>query len=120
MSKDQIREVCESFLFDWNRHEWMQENGEWSDGGDCIEEGTIDPNDVESEAEDLGVGASWQGWDCREGWSAYQVGEALYVNWWRTPYGGTNRHQRDLWVCVDKSFFEAEVEAEAEEEGEEA
>lgn len=113
MTKTDIRKACENFLLDWNRRDWMADHGEWADESDHIEEGTLDPDCIEHDADPLEVGSSWQGWDCKEGWSAYQVGEALYLNWWRSPYGGTNRHQRDLWVCVDETFFQCD-ESEAE------
>lgn len=107
--KTDIRTACETFLNDWNRGGWMSENGEWN-SNDEIEEGTIDPDGIEDDAEDLEVGASWQGWDCKEGWRAYRVGTALYLNWWRTPYPHTVRHERDLWVQVDGKFFEEDEE----------
>lgn len=103
--KTEIRTACETFLETWKRSDWMAEHGEW-DEADGIEEGTIDPDEVEDGADDLEVGASWQGWDCREGWRAYRVGDGLYLNWWRTPYPHTARHQRDLWVEVNGTFFE--------------
>jgi hypothetical protein len=80
------------------------------DESDYIAEGTIDPDDVSGDAESLDVGASWQGWDCQEGWSAHRSGDDLYLNWWRSPYPNTNRHQRDLWVLVRKDFFAAAEE----------
>jgi len=80
------------------------------DDSDYIAEGTIDPDDVSGDAEGLDVGSSSQGWDCREGWSAHRSGDDLYLNWWRSPYPNTNRHQRDLWVLVQKGFFAAEAD----------
>lgn len=103
--RDAIETACESFLADWNRGDWMVENGDWADDGDYIEEGTIDPDNVEDDAESLDVGAKSQGWDCQEGWGAYRSMDDLYLNWWRAPYPNTNRHQRDLWVLVSKDFF---------------
>lgn len=76
------------------------------DESDYIAEGTIDPDGVADDAEHLGVEVQWQGWDCTEGWSAYRVGEALYAQWYRNAYG--NRHDRELWVCVDGSYFREE------------
>lgn len=107
-----IRTACEEFLKDWNRRDWMSEHGEWNED-DEIEEGVIDPDGVEDDADALEVGSSWQGWDCREGWRAYQHGTALYLNWWRTPYPHTPRHERDLYVLVSSSFFEEEEESDA-------
>jgi len=79
-----------------------------ADESDYIAEGLIDPDDVSDSATDLEVGYSTQGWDCREGWSAHRYGDDLYMQWWRSPYGGTNRHQRDLWVLVEEVFFQDE------------
>jgi hypothetical protein len=164
-SESDIREACESFLEEWDRHEWMQDNGEWAsaqweeeraeyeealealgkisdqphsreavlteagealerlreavkaldgalepDESDYITEGTIDPDNIENAVTNLGVSDCWQGWDCQEGWGAYRHNNALYLNWWRSPYPNTNRHQRDLWVCVSDEFFEQDGE----------
>lgn len=79
-----------------------------ADDSDYIAEGTIDPDDVANVAEGLDVGSSWQGWDCTEGWYAHRSGTALYVRWWRDAH--RSRHNRDLWVCVNESFFEEESE----------
>lgn len=115
MEKERIREACEEFLELWDRHEWMADHGEWASEdddtigseSDYIAEGVIDPDNVADSAVYLGVDKTWQGWDCREGWAAYRSGDALYLNWWRSPT--TNlRHDRDLWVLVDKRFFEEE------------
>lgn len=73
------------------------------DESDYIAEGLLDPDGVADKAEPCGVDCAWQGWDCREGWSAHRVGDALYLNWFRSAYG--NRHDRDLWVLVDDEFF---------------
>lgn len=105
-----IRAVCEAFLETWERRQWMAENGEWASGEDEIEDGTIDPDGIEEDAVDLAIGASWQGWDCREGWGAYRVGTSLYLRWWRNPTTAL-RHYRDLWVQIDGEFFESESES---------
>jgi hypothetical protein len=73
------------------------------DHSDYIEAGTIDPDDVQSSSERLGVGESGKGWDCVEGWGAYRSDDALIVRWYRHAYG--SRHDRDLWVVVDEEFF---------------
>lgn len=75
------------------------------DESDYIAEGLLDPDGVADDAEALDAKDGWQGWDCTEGWRAYRRGRDLYINWWRNAYG--NRHSRDLWVLVDKDFFEA-------------
>lgn len=73
--------------------------------GDFIAEGTIDPDALEDRATEPEVAAaSWQGWDCREGWRAYRVGDALALNWYRLAWG--HRHARDLWVIVDLEYFQ--------------
>ena len=90
----------------------MAEHGSWasedddsiSSESDCIAEGVIDPDEVQDSAELLGVEAAWQGWDCREGWMAMRSGDALVINWWRSPTTAL-RHQRDLYVVVDEEFF---------------
>lgn len=102
-----MKETIEAFLEGWDRQEWMQVHGEWASSqreGDYIAEGVIDPDEVADGAKALGVGDNWQGWECNEGWAAYRVGEALYVRWYRNAHG--NRHDRDLWVCVDDAFFQ--------------
>lgn len=76
------------------------------DESDYIAEGTLDPDEVADGAKALGVGEKWQGWDCTEGWASYRHGAALYVRWYRNAHG--DRHDRDLWVCVDKTFFQEE------------
>jgi hypothetical protein len=156
----------EAFLEDWNRHEWMNDNGDWAsnqwdderaeyaaaqenvaklaeqlktarhgeaealigamsdaldalesaakalegsvepDESDYIAEGVIDPDNVEESCEKLDASASWQGWECTEGWRALRHGNHLYMNWWRNAYG--NRHKRDLYVLVEEDFFEDE------------
>ena len=68
---------------------------------------------MSGESEDLEVGSAWQAWQCKEGWDAYRSGDALYLNWWRAPYGGTERHERNLWVLVAKDFFAEEEESAA-------
>lgn len=105
-----VHEACDQFLATWDRTEWMQKHGDWSDEGNCVEEGVIDPDDVSDQALALPVGRSLRGWQCVEGWRAHRVGEALYLNWWRTPDPSTPRRARDLWVLVDEAFF-AESEA---------
>lgn len=79
------------------------------DEEDFIAEGRIDPDGVADDAEDLGVARSWRGWDCTEGWRAFRVGRALYVQWYRDAYG--ERRDRDLWVLVDDSFFDREQQS---------
>jgi hypothetical protein len=108
-TKTDIRTACEELLNDWNRSDWMSENGEWNDD-DEIEEGIIDPDVVSDGATDLEIGTAWQGWDCHEGWGAYRVGTALYLRWWRNPTTYL-RHDRDLWVKIDDEFFESESES---------
>lgn len=73
------------------------------DESDYTSEGLIDPDGVANRADDLECGIWGDGWDCREGWSAYRVDDALYIRWWRDAWG--NRHERDLWVLVDDRFF---------------
>jgi len=73
------------------------------DESDYTATGTIDPADAKSSAEDLGIGECSREWECREGWGAYRVGDALYVRWYRDAWGV--RHDRDLWVLVDDAFF---------------
>lgn len=104
--------IVDAFLVDWNRKDWMFENGEWDEDADCVEEGTIDPDNVEGSSEECGVTSSWDGRDCREGWIAHRSGDALVLNWWRAPYPHTFRHRRDLWVVIDAKFFEGEEENE--------
>ena len=111
---EDIRSACIEFLEHWDRHGWMQTFGEWaSDGEDedavelnYIKEGKIEEIDgLEERSVALGsIGNSKEGWDCVEGWDAHRDGSALVINWWRNSYG--NRHNRDLWVIVDKNFFE--------------
>lgn len=124
-----IKETVEAFLADWDRHEWMNTHGEWDEDEECVEEGVIDPDGVAWVEDDERrqftasglllrsgplVAKNLDGWNCSEGWVAYQVGSALYVNWFRSPYGrGPNRsrRERDLWVCVEPAYFdEAEDE----------
>lgn len=124
MDKDNIISTIADFLAGsesyeaWDRQQWMEVHGEWAssewdDDDDHIAEGLIDPDGVSDDAQDLGVGRAWEAWNCREGWGAYRVGRALYMRWWRAPYGGTNRHERDLYVLIDEDFFEAEAALEA-------
>lgn len=70
---------------------------------DYVKEGTIDPDGLEGEAEDLDIGARWEGWDCSEGWDCHRVGDDLVLNWWRAARG--NRHERDLWLTVEADYF---------------
>jgi len=83
-----------------------EEDDSISSEADYITEGVIDPHDVAGSAEDLGVSASWQDWDCREGWAAMRSGQALILRWWRDPTTDL-RHDRDLYVMIDEEFFPA-------------
>lgn len=75
-----------------------------ADEGDYIAEGVIDPDGIEDRATEPDVAAaSWQGWDCREGWRAFRVDNALALNWYRLAWG--HRHSRDLWLVVDPEYF---------------
>ena len=71
--------------------------------GDYIEAGTIDPDYVARYAKNLEIEATWQEWDCKEGWMAYRYEDALYLRWYRDAWG--SRIERDLWVLVDEEFF---------------
>lgn len=51
-----------------------------------------------------GGGPPKQVWDGQEYWRAYAHGQALYINWVRVAWG--DRHARDLWILVDKEFFD--------------
>lgn len=106
-TKNEIRSACENFLETWERREWMSEHGEWV--GDEIAEGVIDPDGVEGEAVALDVSVSRQGWECREGWQAMRAGDALVINWFRIPITAL-RHDRDLYVVIDREFFQTEGE----------
>lgn len=108
-SKNEIEAACNDFLADWNRGDWMTEHGEWDDEEDCVEEGTIDPDNVESDASDLGVGHHGQGWNCSEGWRAHQNGDALVLNWYRINCCD-GRHARYLWIVIDDKFFEEDAD----------
>lgn len=111
--EQRIREACEEYLANWDRAEWQNDHGTFASDvdpnipseGDYIVGGTIDPDEVEGESRRLRVGRSWQGWDCREGWTAYQAGDRLVLNWWRASVCG-ERIARDLWIVVDATFFE--------------
>lgn len=105
MSASKILETVLAFLEDWDRSEWIAENGEWVDD-DHIAEGVIDPDGyVENEErEHTGIKRVWDGWECREGWTAYRCGDALVLNWFRSPITRL-RKERDLWVTVDPKFF---------------
>ena len=108
MSPSTILERVLEFLDDWNLAEWMAENGEWDD--DHIAEGVIDPDGYVGNDERERVCARvWEGWECREGWTAYRCGAALVLNWWRSPTTRLRR-ERDLWVTIDPKFFEADAE----------
>lgn len=86
----------------------MAENGEW-DNEDHIAEGVIDPDGYaeNEERESTGIKKLWNGWECVEGWEAYRCGDALVMNWWRSP-NTRLRRERDLWVTVDPKFFEVD------------
>lgn len=112
-TNDEIRSACEAFLETWDRREWMAEHGSWasesddsiSSESDYIEEGMLDPDEVEADAERLDVHSRVvSGWDCREGWRAMRSGDALVLNWWRNPTTDL-RHKRDLYVVIDREFF---------------
>ena len=120
-NQSEIKKYVENFLNDWDRVHWIHSNGEeWASEDDSsiapdqdyICDDVIDPDGIKDDAIPLGVGDSWEGWDCREGWAAYRAGDALYVNWWRKAWG--NRHARDLWVKVCDEFFEGEDQLENE------
>jgi hypothetical protein len=108
MENDTISDRIETFLATWDRSQWMIDHGEWSEEGEHIAEGLLDPDAVSDDAVKVDSGTSWNGWDCREGYSAHRHGNDLYLNWWRTPYRHTNRHHRDLWVLVESDFFAEE------------
>lgn len=158
-SIDKIINTINSFLNEWNRHEWMQAYGEWAseewdihrenydlqvecvqealvnadsldysaaceltsqleslltcikaldsqvlpDDSDYIAQGIIDPDEIKDKDKELLTSQMWTGWDCKEGWDAYRLGDDLVLNWWRDAYG--ERHQRDLWMTIEKDFF---------------
>jgi len=73
------------------------------DESDYTSEGTIDPDNLKDKCEEVLASSFWSGWDCTEGWDAYRVGDDLVLNWWRNAYN--NRHQRDLWLIIEKDYF---------------
>lgn len=98
--KAEIRERCIEFLSTWNRKEWIIDHYD-----DETENGTIDPLCISDTCRDLDVGDQCEEWNCIEGWSAGQAGNALVIRWWREPYPFGFRHRRDLWVVIDADYF---------------